>query len=351
MRAITASWSRADLAIALAMLAYFGAAGVVCRLTGYPDVFAPFIYVLPFYACYGLYALVLLVASSSKRRGKTAVMRLLQSLEPPKLRRRLRSAAPVLLAMPFFMAGFTSLKNLLNVIFPFTWDDRLAAADRWLHFGRQPWQWLSIEIWPLTRFIELVYAFWGVLLVLLPLVVYLVSEEWRHRAHYLISYMLVFVLLGNLAAAAFMSAGPFAFQYSGAAHSDFSPLLHYLDHGDPARSFSAVLFQRYLWLSYVNRTSGLGSAISAFPSVHVAMAMLYLMYAWRFGRMARLLSVAFFLLVLIGSIHLAWHYALDGYAGILGAVAIYLAVGFLLRKSRPADPGYIPGEPARTKTR
>ncbi|MDQ7246938.1 phosphatase PAP2 family protein [Dongia sedimenti] len=351
MRAIAASWPRADLAIALAMLVYFGAAWMICTLSGHPGVFAPFIYVLPFYACYGLYALVLLVASSSKRRGKTALMRLLQSLEPPQLRRRLKAAAPVLAAMPFFMAGFTSFKNLLNVIFPFTWDDRLATADKWLHFGRQPWQWLSIEIWPLTRFIELVYAFWGVLLVLLPLLVYLVSEEWRHRARFLISYQLIFVLLGNVAAAAFMSAGPFAFQYSVAPHGDFMPLLQYLDHGDPARSFSAVLYQHYLWLLYMNRVSGFGSAISAFPSVHVAMAMLYLIYAWRFGRVARLLALAFLLLVLIGSVHLAWHYAVDGYAGILGAVAIYAAVGLLLPKSRPVDPGYEPGEPARTKTR
>jgi hypothetical protein len=43
------------------------------------------------------------------------------------------------------------------------------------------------------------------------------------------------------------------------------------------------------------------------------------------ARSSRLLSCGFAIfgvLILIGSVHLGWHYAVDGYAAILGALAI-----------------------------
>jgi hypothetical protein len=50
---------------------------------------------------------------------------------------------------------------------------------------------------------------------------------------------------------------------------------------------------------------------------------------------SRLLSLAFAVFgvaILIGSVHLGWHYAVDGYAAIIGALAICWVVNRALPK-------------------
>ncbi|MGH6961165.1 MAG: hypothetical protein ACREE7_11820, partial [Dongiaceae bacterium] len=40
----------------------------------------------------------------------------------------------------------------------------------------------------------------------------------------------------------------------------------------------------------------------------------------------------FTVIIQIGSVHLGWHYAIDGYAAAVGSLLIWLAVGWLLRR-------------------
>jgi hypothetical protein len=46
----------------------------------------------------------------------------------------------------------------------------------------------------------------------------------------------------------------------------------------------------------------------------------------------------FAIVIFIGSIHLGWHYAIDGYASALATAAIWIAVGRLLRWSGASQP-------------
>jgi hypothetical protein len=327
------------------MLCYLFFAWLLCRLAQQPRDFAPFLYVGPFYLSYVLYALTFLAILKRRRARGRAGGRLFGievTLSPRAFLLRLVSALPILLATPFFLAGFTSLKNLLNDTIPFTWDPAFEAADRWLHFGTAPWKWLQLEIWPATRVIEFVYALWGVALAAVPFVVCLRRETDPNRTRLLISYPLVMILLGNVAAGLFMSAGPFWFHHQDGLADPYAPLFTYLNHGNPERSFSAVLFQEYLWVAQLKDITEIGTAISAFPSIHVAIAALFLFYAWPLGATARAIALAFLLLILIGSMHLGWHYAVDGYAGIAGAAAVYWMVGRLLRLKMPLSQASAP---------
>jgi membrane-associated phospholipid phosphatase len=96
-----------------------------------------------------------------------------------------------------------------------------------------------------------------------------------------------------------------------------------------------VKFQHYLIVTHNEALSSLGTGISAFPSIHVAIATLYALVGWRISRFARVVSLAFLATILVGSIHLGWHYSLDGYASIIGTCAIYRAVGWALRRGAP----------------
>ena len=66
------------------------------------------------------------------------------------------------------------------------------------------------------------------------------------------------------------------------------------------------------------------------------MATLFALAGWRLNRKLGVALFLYLVVVLIGSIHLGWHYGLDGYASILGAYAIWRLVGALQRRSAKA---------------
>jgi hypothetical protein len=95
--------------------------------------------------------------------------------------------------------------------------------------------------------------------------------------------------------------------------------------------------------------------ISAMPSIHNAVTMLYVLALWGCSRLVRLLTVAFAAIILIGSVHLGWHYALDGLFAWATAAAIWVAAGRFLSWAGydPQPPiisadigGTVPGEAA-----
>jgi hypothetical protein len=85
--------------------------------------------------------------------------------------------------------------------------------------------------------------------------------------------------------------------------------------------------QQMLWRDYQHSRTGLGSGISAMPSVHVATATLLALFGWQYSRPYGIALTLFAVIIFIGSIHLGWHYAVDGYAAILGTLAIWWGVG------------------------
>jgi hypothetical protein len=76
---------------------------------------------------------------------------------------------------------------------------------------------------------------------------------------------------------------------------------------------------------------GLGSGITAMPSMHVAMAQLTWLGMRRVSRAAGWWFFAFFVVIWIGSVHLAYHYAVDGLVSVIATTAIWWASGALLR--------------------
>jgi hypothetical protein len=327
-------WHGLNLAIPAFMLAYAAMAGLLCAWFGRGIDFRATLYLPSFYAsyllCLSIPAAVIGMRHVSGRSGKPFLC-FRRVWQPEELLRGLIAALPFLVAWPFFMAGYTAVKTLLNDVLPFSWDVTFMAIGKELHFGLHPWQWLAIENPVITRTLESVYAFWGVLLVAVPFAVALQRTGTPRRSRFLISLILVFILLGNVAAGAFMSAGPFWFEFTGAKQNDYAGLFAYLMQADPNGDLSAVNFQRYLWQAYLQGATHIGTGISAFPSIHVAVATLYALHAWPLGRLPRIAATSFLAAIMVGAVHLGWHYSLDCYAGFIGAALIYGAVGAVQR--------------------
>jgi di/tricarboxylate transporter len=59
--------------------------------------------------------------------------------------------------------------------------------------------------------------------------------------------------------------------------------------------------------------------------MHVAIAGLLCMASFKVHRLIGFAFLAFLILILVGSVSLAWHYAVDGYAAILLTALIWWA--------------------------
>jgi hypothetical protein len=278
------------------------------------------------------------------------LVRALLSGSPNPLRRLLdpfrgRFSTPMLAAaalsplvlMPMLFTGFGVLKMLLPLNTPFAWDDAFAAADRALFFGRQPWE-LTHAVFggtEATMVIDRLYSGW-VLLLSFAILGFALFAPRYDRARFFLSFTAAWLLLGVAGAYLGASAGPCYAALVGASSApEFAPLMERL-HAIAAVEGShidAVRWQGVLWDAHSNRRYGFGMGISAMPSLHNAIAMLYALAFFRFGRGWGAAGTAFAAIIFIGSVHLGWHYAVDGIVAAAAMAAIWWAAGRYLERS------------------
>jgi hypothetical protein len=96
----------------------------------------------------------------------------------------------------------------------------------------------------------------------------------------------------------------------------------------------------HLWAAYATGEGAVGTGISAMPSLHVAIVTLCAISSWYLSWRVGLAMTFYAVVILAGSVHLGWHYAVDGYASIIGVAVIWYAVGKVLdRRTGPAEFG------------
>ena len=266
--------------------------------------------------------------------------------------RRVCIALPVLLLMPFFGATFTNLKMLIPAIVPFHWDPTFAEWDRMLHGGIHPWQLLHALFGHpyVTSFINAVYHSWFFLSYGVLLWQAVDTNRPRLRMQYLLSFLLIWALIGNVAAIILSSAGPVYFGRVTGLADPFAPLMDYLHQASHVSPVPALGVQETLWRTYAAKGLAIGGGISAMPSLHVAIAFSFVLLARQIDRRLAIAAMVFTALILIGSVHLGWHYAIDGYVAIALSWLIWRAVGWLLnRRTIAATLGFeqytFPGTP------
>jgi hypothetical protein len=267
---------------------------------------------LTFAACW----LPLLVALSIWRRDRSVPI--WQTIRSRYLNAATLIGVPI--AVVFFAqaaVAHDAWKNLLGRVTPWTWDARLADADRILHFGTDPWRLLE----PVFRFPALVIAldtlYWMWFLLIAVVAGWIFWTPRRAlRTRFLIVWSLMWILLGTFLAHLMPSGGPVFYGRLVGGIDPFSELLAHLARVNAAQPLMAAEMQELVWR---NAQAGGGVhwlAMSAMPSLHVAVPTLF---ALTFQQVHRRLSAAFWaftLLILIGSVVLGWHYAIDGYVSI-----------------------------------
>ncbi len=249
---------------------------------------------------------------------------------------RLCSALPVFLLIPIVMASFSYLKVMIPIVNPFAWDPSLASWDAALHGGRHPWEWLQPLLGhPHVSFVvNLNYNIW--FLVLYGVIFWQTFSVARPRLRmqYLLTLTLVWILLGEVLAAVLSSVGPVYYGRITGLPDPFAPLMAYLRAANDVVPLWAVTTQDYVWDIYANGKFEPGAGISAMPSIHLATSFSFVLLGFATSRWLGILFGIFAAMILIGSVHLGWHYAIDGYGAIAATWAIWRSVGWLL--GRPA---------------
>ena len=322
-------------------LALFVLAVVVGRHTGnMPDTgaladFGFYLIVALWAGCCG-FAIVRLAWLAAVERERAPLSAMLRSFRRFFAdRERIANGLNGIAAFTVFATAFAVLKGAIAILWPVAWDKDLSTAGRMLHFGRLPYEWLWwIAQSPLAvRLFNLAYNFWFVVLIASMFVVAITRRDTRLRHQYMLSLMLVWAVGGFFVAMGFSSAGPCYFADLGLG-GDYLPLMKALDAANRVYPIWALSTQKMLWSGYIG--SGAGSiGISAFPSIHVATAVLFALYASRRSRVAGALMWAFAATIMVGSVVLAWHYAVDGYAGALISLTIWKLTGRWLDRFSP----------------
>lgn len=229
-----------------------------------------------------------------------------------------------------FATGFSINKALIPRLNPFSWDDYFTRLDYHLHLAAYPHTYLSwiTESSFLLSSIDLIYQSWFYMYYFsIFCAAYYFYEKPEAKLYFLAS-CLTWAIGGNIIALIFSSAGPIFAEQVG-RNPDYLAQLSLMSASDGLIPNLALIVRDKLWTSL--ESNGF-SSISAFPSMHVASTVLMTIASFYTGsKILFRFMLVYCLLILVGSVVLMWHYAVDGYAGIFLAFLGWLAAKHLLR--------------------
>jgi hypothetical protein len=337
----------------MALMGLFAVAvGVQCVIAGvppheYPQEFRTMMDIFEISFIFALILLAITLLTSFARAAKEALMQKTGIFRHygRKIRGYLGSATFAKGLVGILLTQITLLmgpqKSLIQYLNPYKWDPDFAAWDKALHFGRYPHELAAALIdkggaW-MQGAVTFVYMSW--FFVVGGSCLYFMfadKNDYRHM-RFLWAYMLSWIILGSVCAMLFSSVGPLYYHDFYPQEPDiYQPLLAHLKTALEGHGFGFFHVVQLL-LEWARNNSMLDvNAISAMPSMHVGIAWLLLLYWREISPRAAILSALFFGMILLGSVYLGYHYAIDGYFAILGVSLIWQVSGLIVRRLHPA---------------
>lgn len=247
--------------------------------------------------------------------------------DPAELRTRWMLCA--VLATGVTLPLFQVFKQIVLPMRGFPFDAFLASLERSLFGGRDAWEVthsLFGSLWP-TLILDAAYAIWLPMMFLFPMVVAAAVHDPVARGRLIGTWVASWVFIGSIGAWFLGSAGPCYYNDLVGPHAGFAQLHSALqalnvqahDYGLAVR---ALYFQDMLEATQAG-SMDFASGISAMPSMHVAMASLFAIGGFQRSRTLGVIFSVYAAMIWIASVHLGWHYALDGVVGTAMMFALW----------------------------
>lgn len=240
---------------------------------------------------------------------------------------RMAHGLPMVFVMVMFMYVFVQLKANIPILNPFAWDETMVVWEAALHGGFQPWELMQpvLGYAPITFLINLNYNAWFAVMWVVWVYFAFADATSETRTRFFLTFFTAWIIGGGVMAIWFSSVGPCFYGLIGLSPDPFAAQMIYLRGANEVLPIWAVSVQDVLWAGY--REGGAIEGISAFPSMHNGTALLFALAGYKVSRTMGHLLAAHAALIFIGSVHLAWHYAVDAYAAWALTLVLWWAMG------------------------
>ncbi len=244
---------------------------------------------------------------------------------------RMAHGLPMVFVMVMFMYVFVQLKANIPILNPFAWDGAMVGWEAALHFGYQPWELMQpvLGFAPVTFLINLNYNAWFAVMWVVWVYFAFADATSQTRTRFFLTFFTAWIIGGGVMAIWFSSVGPCFYGPLGLSPDPFAAQMQYLRATNEALPIFAVNVQDLLWAGY--KEGGVIEGISAFPSMHNGTALLFALAGFKVSRTMGWILTAHAALIFIGSVHLAWHYAVDSYAAWALTLVLWWAMGHVAR--------------------